>query len=137
MASWANTSSGDGNGFATYHWQTTWPATNCSFPKGHLSMSTKTPLVDWNSTFHEFAVERAETHLAFVYDGVTVLNTSGASPQPLLWDMPFYLIINTALGGSWPGEPAASTVLPAVHTIDAVTVSRRSGSSSSSTTLKG
>jgi len=39
--------------------------------------------------------------------------------------MPFYLIINTALGGSWPGEPTADTVLPVDHVIDYVTVSRR------------
>jgi len=116
---------GDGAGWSTYHWQTTWPAHNCSYPKGHLSTSAHTLLTAWNATFHEFAVERAETYLAFVYDGVTVLNTSGAGgPRPLLWDVPFYLIVNTALGGGWPGEPTAATALPAVHTIDSVTVSR-------------
>jgi len=36
--------------------------------------------------------------------------------------MPFYLILNTAIGGSWPGDPNASTVFPVYHTIDYVKV---------------
>ena len=117
--------SGHGTGYATYHWQSNWPATKCAYPKGHEHVSSNATVRAWNTTFHEFAVERAADYVAFVYDGVTVLNSSGASPPPLLWSMPFYLIINTALGGSWPGEPTADTVLPVDHVVDYVTVSRR------------
>jgi beta-glucanase (GH16 family) len=114
---------GNGLGYATYHWETTWPKANCSYPQGHESISSNLPLAAWNSTFHEFAVERGHDFLAFVYDGVTVVNSSGANPAPLLWDMPFALIINTAIGGSWPGEPTDATILPVEHTVDYVYVS--------------
>ena len=110
--------------YATYHWQTSWPAANCSYPTGHQSLSSHVNLPDWNSTFHEYALERTLDYIAFVYDGNTVLNTSG-SPA-LVWSMPFYLIINTAIGGSWPGEPNASTIFPVTHAVDYVVASRRS-----------
>jgi len=42
----------------------------------------------------------------------------------LLWPMPFYLILNSAVGGSWPGEPDANTVSPTLHQIDYVRVVR-------------
>jgi len=109
--------------YATYHWQTTWPAANCSYPKGHKSVSNHTALPTWNVEFHEYALERTLDYVAFVYDGVTVANTSGS--DALIWGMPFYLIINTAIGGSWPGEPNASTVFPVTHAVDYVVASRR------------
>ena len=118
--------SGTGVGYATYHWETTYPSQPCAYPKGHESVSAGTTLPDdWNSAYHEYAMERAATHVAYVYDGVTVLNRSssgGPAPVPELWPDPFYLILNTALGGPWPGSPNASTVLPATYAIDYVRV---------------
>lgn len=35
---------GDGIAHGTYHWQTTWPQRNCSYPTGHESMSGDTAL---------------------------------------------------------------------------------------------
>ena len=109
--------------YATYHWQTTWPKENCSYPAGHRSISNHALLPNWNATFHEYALERTLDYVAFVYDGVTVVNSSGS--DALVWDIPFYLIINTAMGGSWPGEPNRSTVLPVTHTVNSVVVVRK------------
>lgn len=51
------------------------------------------------------------------------MNVSTTSPEkPLFWNMPFYVILNTAVGGSWPGEPSPSTVFPALHYVDYVRV---------------
>jgi beta-glucanase (GH16 family) len=116
---------GGGRGYATYHYETTWPAQPCQYPKGHAEITTNVSLAAWNSSFHEFAMERATSYIAFVYDGVTILNSSTSVHQPLLWNMPFYLIINTAVGGGWPGPPNASTVLPAEFVVDYVYVSLR------------
>ncbi len=38
---------------------------------------------------------------------------------------PHYLIINTAIGGSWPGNPDSTTVFPQYHDIDYVRLYRR------------
>ena len=52
--------SGDGLAVTTYHWQTTYPAANCSYPDGHLEVTASTPMPDdWGSAYHEYVVERA------------------------------------------------------------------------------
>ena len=136
--------SGEGVAYSTYHWQTTWPAQNCTYPEGHEEVYASTGVQGWGSAFHEYAVERSSSYIAFVIDGVTVVNASSAAARgggggpdgggfgsggsggdsaPLLWPMPFYLYLNTAVGGGWPGMPNASTVFPAQHVIDYVLVS--------------
>lgn len=108
----------------TYHWQTTWPAKNCSYPVGHKSVHECTALPsDWGSTYHEFAVEHTQDYLAFVVDSKVMVNTSKDDAQaPLFWDMPFFLILNTAIGGAgtWAKPPNAETHWPAYHRIDYV-----------------
>jgi beta-glucanase (GH16 family) len=80
---------------------------------------------NWDTVFHEYAMEHSETHLAFVYDGQTVLNVSVSSPsKPLFWDMPFYLILNTAVGGSWPSPVSDRTVFPTYFHVDYVKVAQ-------------
>ena len=121
----------NGNGLyeATYHWQTTFPKHNCTYPTGHQHQWTSKALPSFDTSFHEFAVERGPDHAAFVLDGVTMLNiTRGSTPPPIFWnDVPFYLILNNAVGGGWPGPPNASTVWPARHEIDYVRVARQGG----------
>jgi beta-glucanase (GH16 family) len=117
--------SGQGVGYGTYHWETTYPKHNCSFPNGHQRQyGTHTLPDDWNTQFHEYAVEHGESFVAYVYDGKVILNATKAHsvPVPLFWPEPFYLIINTAVGGAWPGSPNASTVWPAYHHVDYVRV---------------
>jgi beta-glucanase (GH16 family) len=38
---------------------------------------------------------------------------------------PFYLLLNTAVGGQWPGNPDETTTFPQYHDIDYVRVYRR------------
>ena len=78
---------------------------------------------------HEFAVERGASHLAFVLDGVVALNVSANDANasaPLFWDVPWYFILNTAVGGGWPGSATPATTFPAYHRVDSVVVARRS-----------
>ena len=124
----------NGNGLyeATYHWQTTFPKSNCSYPTGHYQQHTAAPLPSWDSAQNEFAVERGLDHVAFVLNGRVMINiTRNTTPAPVFWDVPFYLILNTAVGGGWPGKPNASTLFPALHEIGYVRVAQRSVSSQS------
>ena len=117
---------GNGQAYGTYHWQTTYPKKPCAYPDGHLQLSNYTTLrAGWNRTFHEFSVERGPEHLAFVVDGNVIVNTTGADPRPLFWSVPWYMILNTAIGGPWPGEPTEATVMPIYHTIDYVRVATK------------
>jgi beta-glucanase (GH16 family) len=120
---------GDSNVYSTYHWQTTYPSVKCSYPRNHSHVFTQTKLPrGWNETLHEFAVERGPEHIAFALDGVVTLNASaneGPQPRPRLWQsVASYLILNTAIGGGWPGSANASTRFPIKHEIDYVRVAR-------------
>ena len=39
-----------------------------------------------------------------------------------VFDQPFYLVLNLAVGGSWPGSPSSFTVFPAEMRVDWVRV---------------
>ena len=114
---------GDGVAYATYHWQDGVPMRKCAFPKNHQSVFAQARLADgWNSTLHEWAVEHGEKHVAFALDGRVILNTSSPRFHSVAW----YLILNTAIGGAWPGSPTPDTVFPVSHEIEYVRVSRLS-----------
>jgi len=115
---------GNGQACGTYHWQTTWPTENCTYPTGHRSVHECTPMPpDWGTAFHEYAVEHTQDYLAFVVDGKTTVNTSTANqPNPLFSDLAFFMILNTAVGGAgtWASAPNAATTFPTHHTVDFV-----------------
>ena len=121
---------GDGTAWSTYHWMNSYPADNCTkdYDENHKSVSHGNNIKDWSTSYHEYAVERSSDYIAFIHDGVTVVNAT-VDPSndafPLLWGMPFHLILNTAVGGTWPGEPTEDTVMPIYHHIDYVKVSRK------------
>ncbi|MCR4743079.1 MAG: carbohydrate binding domain-containing protein [Treponema sp.] len=69
-------------------------------------------------SFHDFAVEWEPGEIRFYCDGVnykTVNDWYTRRPGfeevtfPAPFDQPFYLILNVAVGGDWPGNPDAST----------------------------
>jgi beta-glucanase (GH16 family) len=47
-------------------------------------------------------------------------------PRGTTWvfDHPFFLLLNVAVGGSWPGDPDASTTFPQDMVVDYVRVYR-------------
>lgn len=56
--------------------------------------------------------------LSYYVDDLYYLNVSSVSAK--FPPAPFYLILNTAVGGDWPGAPNASTVFPQSHLVDYV-----------------
>jgi hypothetical protein len=51
-----------------------------------------------------------------------------AGQTPDFYDVPYYMILNTAVGGPWPGDPDPQTKFPLYHYIDYVHVAQPSGS---------
>ena len=49
---------------------------------------------------------------------------AGAGQHAEFFDVPYYMILNTAVGGPWPGEPTAQTKFPLFHTIDYVRIAQ-------------
>ena len=114
---------GDGTSYSTYHWQDGYPTTRCAYPKHHHHIFAQANLSEgWNRTLHEFSVERGTRHIAFALDGRVLLNAS--SPEASFVNTSWYVILNTAIGGGWPGSPTPDTVFPIKHQIDYVRVAR-------------
>jgi beta-glucanase (GH16 family) len=57
--------------------------------------------------------------------------TPARLPAGMHWvfDHPFFIILNVAVGGDWPGPPDSTTVFPQVMLVDYVRVYKRSGPS--------
>ena len=52
----------------------------------------------------------------------TIATTDLPAGSSWVFDHPFFLILNVAVGGGWPGYPDLSTIFPQVMTIDYVRV---------------
>ncbi len=76
--------------------------------------------------FHVFALEWEKGKISWSIDGHVYQTQSdwhtrdGAFPAP--FDQRFHLILNVAVGGTWPGDPDATTPLPAPMVVDWVRV---------------
>lgn len=78
--------------------------------------------------FHVFAVEWEPQGVRWSVDGQVYLTRTPANlPAGTRWvfDHPFFLILNVAVGGSWPGSPDATTTFPQQMFVDYVRVYRR------------
>jgi beta-glucanase (GH16 family) len=76
--------------------------------------------------FHTFAIQWAPGTIKFFVDGNVYKTVTGASlpaGAPWVFDNPFFLILNVAVGGSWPGAPDATTQFPQQMMVDYVRVS--------------
>ncbi|MEU6389091.1 family 16 glycosylhydrolase [Streptomyces sp. NPDC046939] len=74
--------------------------------------------------FHTFAVDWAPNSIKWSVDGVVYQTRTPADVSGKTWafNKPFFLILNLAVGGYWPGDPNSSTVFPAQLVVDSVTV---------------
>ena len=78
--------------------------------------------------FHVFAVEWEPAAIRFYVDASLYATRTPAdlpAGQRWVFDHPFFLLLNVAVGGSWPGSPDATTVFPQVMLADYVRVYRR------------
>jgi len=74
--------------------------------------------------FHAFAIEWDASGIRWYFDGKEYLSVSKADVGGKAWvfDKGFFIILNLAVGGSWPGLPALDTPFPARLLVDYVRV---------------
>lgn len=72
---------------------------------------------DFTKDFHIYALEWEPNIMKWFVDGELIHSTTNGIPHT-----PHYLILNTAVGGKWPGNPDKTTVFPQFHDIDYVRV---------------
>ncbi|GDY32707.1 glycoside hydrolase family 16 protein [Gandjariella thermophila] len=73
--------------------------------------------------FHTFAADWYPDHISFSVDGqVYDTRYRAASGSGWVFDHPFFLLLNVAVGGNWPGSPDGSTSFPQRMLVDYVRV---------------
>ncbi|GAB3441941.1 discoidin domain-containing protein [Actinophytocola sediminis] len=81
-----------------------------------------------SNAFHVFAVEWDADHMTFIVDDNRFFTVDRETLErtrgPWVYDHPFFIIMNNAVGGDWPGPPGPGTVLPQNMMIDYVRVYR-------------
>lgn len=74
----------------------------------------------FSEDFHTYALEWEPDAIRWYIDDKLVHTSNDGIPHS-----PHYLILNTAVGGAWPGNPDSTTVFPQFHAIDYVRVYQR------------
>jgi uncharacterized protein (TIGR03437 family) len=78
--------------------------------------------------FHVFAAEWEATEIRLYVDGIlykTIKSSDIPAGTRWVFDHPFFIILNVAVGGRWPLPPDASTVFPQYMYVDYVRVYQR------------
>lgn len=109
----------DDSAYGTIHWDA----------GGHaFTGSGRIELVDpeiFHDDYHVFEVEWTTAAIIWRIDGVETARTSidrATLPDRSEFHSPFFLLLNLAVGGNWPGVPDANTVFPQVLAVDWVRV---------------
>jgi beta-glucanase (GH16 family) len=82
----------------------------------------------FSGDFHTFAVEWEPNVMRFYVDGLLYKTRTPADlPAGTTWvfDHPFFILLNVAVGGGFPGNPDTSTVFPQQMLVDYVRVYQR------------
>ncbi|MGC4941854.1 discoidin domain-containing protein [Kribbella sp. DT2] len=81
---------------------------------------------DFSNDFHTWTMLWNSKGITYQVDGTTVFVVDKAQLEatrgPWIFDHPFYLILNLAIGGDFPGPPNAQTPFPARMLVDYVRV---------------
>lgn len=78
-----------------------------------------------SEAFHTYAIEWEPDRIRWYVDDhhyATLLPTLLPNPDRWVFDGPFFLLLNLAVGGQWPGPPTEATTFPQTFTIDHVRV---------------
>ncbi|MCJ7616405.1 MAG: glycoside hydrolase family 16 protein [Desulfobacterales bacterium] len=76
--------------------------------------------------FHVYVIEWEPDEIRWYVDDEQYFRvTSDQVPGEWVYDHPFFMLVNMAVGGSWPGYPDDSTVFPQFLNVDYVRVYQR------------
>ncbi len=98
---------------AALHW---YNGGHQSYGQIHLNVDRLT------DAWHYFELEWTDTQIQIKFDGVTYLTRDINAAEYDEFRQPAYMLLNLAVGGTWPGPPDAATVFPQYMYIDWVRV---------------
>jgi len=104
--------------FGTLHWSDRAKAKDDS----HMSKGSSMMVSDLNTSFHVYSLERKGKTISLFIDGKNLLTfTAPTTAYENTFTGPLYLLLNTAVGGSWGGE-IDDSIFPQQYLIDYVRV---------------
>jgi beta-glucanase (GH16 family) len=92
---------------------------------GYGIEATKRSSVSLAGGYHVYGVDWSPNKIVFTLDQVPYATMNHASLGPgqrWVFNRPFFLLLNLAVGGTWPGSPNSSTRFPATLRVDWVRV---------------
>jgi len=100
------------------------PATGSSSDSQLTGMYTLPGGAKLGDDFHIYAIEWSSTEVAFYVDGNLYETQTKAGTTGRTWefDHPFFILLNVAVGGTWPGAPDSTTSFPQTMKVDYVRV---------------
>ena len=101
----------DNKVYGTAHWDS----------NGHAQYGQNTPTTD---DWHVYSVEWTPTYIRWFVDGAKYneLNISNGAGSTEEFQKPFFLLLNLAVAGDWPGQTVDESKLPATMYVDYVRV---------------
>lgn len=102
----------------TIHYGGMWPLNQY---QGNSTQVNGAILAD---NFHTYAIEWGEEEIRWYFDGAlfSVKTATNLGAFPWRFDDEFFIILNIAVGGFWPGYPDGSTSFPQTMEVDYVRV---------------
>lgn len=87
-----------------------------------ISRSTTISGATFNDEFHVFSLEWKEDQMKWYLDGnlFSTINKADLGANNYPFNEEFFMILNFAVGGNWPGSPDANTVFPQYLIVDYV-----------------
>lgn len=96
------------------------------FGEGGVGRSLIVPTGTLKNDFHVYAIEWEEKELRWYFDDQEYFKlTPDDVPDEWIFNHPFYIILNLAVGGLWPGYPNETTDFPQFLLVDYVRVYQR------------
>jgi beta-glucanase (GH16 family) len=91
---------------------------------GYVSYTAARPAITSYTSYHTYAIEWNSSVIRWLLDGANVgeANIAGSINGTDEFHRSFFIILNLAIGGNWPGPPNGSTVFPANFGVDYVRV---------------
>jgi len=88
-----------------------------------ISKSYTLPNSRFDTDFHIFGIEWGEDYINYYIDDVLYNQiTPEDVPGEWVFDQPFYIILNMAVGGNLPGSPNAETAFPQTMLVDYIRI---------------
>jgi len=109
-------------------------------PTGHVYQGNSTTVPGLADSFHTYGVTWTNEQIIWDVNGDVYFTLTKDGVSPAFWpfdDRYFHILLNVAVGGTWPGPPDSTTVFPQKMIVDWVRVYKTTPTTASSPPIQG